>query len=267
MKLSPTIRIAIVVGGLLIVAAVLVSVYARHNMMKTSGPTVAETQIARLVPDLRGPKRREAIRKIEAIARRNDEDTAALRLTMTVYAVAGLHDEAARVGALYLKQADSGRLRPRPGRDEVADVASSTGMAYSESGNDELALRYAERAVKEFPNNPSYLNNLGYFLAEQGRDLPRAVELTNRAVELAPTNAAFLDSYGWALCQSGKYKQSLEPLLRAAEYEPNSAEIRYHLGTAYAKLKRLDEARIELQKSLIIDNTPQARLLLKSIEQ
>jgi len=267
-RLSPTIKLLLAAVVVLIVAAVTASTITRHKLMQAAaGASAAQVEIARLMPDLQGRKRREAIRGIDRIVRRNANDDLALRSAMAAYASAGLDEEAARVGELYLASSDSGGLRPKPSLEEVAEIASATGMAYSEMGDHARALQLTERALDAFPDNPTYLNNLGYFLAEQGNELPRALELTSRAVELSPGNASFLDSYGWALYMSGKYTQALEPMIKATELEPNSAEIRYHLGAVYLKLGRIEEARIEIRKSLFIEDTPQARRLLKSIER
>ena len=267
-KPNPTLKLLLAAGVLLILAAVLAYVFAGRKPMHTvAGPSVAETQIAQLLPDLQGRKRNAAVRKINKIVMRNSHSASALSSAMAVYSVSGMNEEAARMGERYLAGVDSGKFRPKPSPAEVAEVASATGMVCSEIGANERALQHTERALKAFPNNATYLNNLGYFLADQGKDLPRALELTRHAVELAPTNPSFVDSYGWALYMSGKYKQSLKPLMQATELEPNSAEVRYHLGNAYIKNNRIDEARIELKKSLIIENKTEVRRLLKSIER
>jgi len=267
-KLSPTLRLILLGGVLLIAAAVLVSMLAERKLTKTAaGLSAAEIEIARLLPDLAGKKRKATARKIDDIVNRNDDSGPVLRVAMMVYSAAGMYEEAVKIGESYLERADSGKLRPKPIPKDVAVVASTMGMACSEIGEDDRALEYTERALKAFPNNPTYLNNLGYFLADQDKDIPRALKLTRRAVKLSPSNPSFIDSYGWALYKSGRYKEALAQLARATELAPNSAEVRYHLGAAYVKLDRIAEARIELKKSLIIEETPEARKLLKLIER
>ena len=48
------------------------------------------------------------------------------------------------------------------------------------------------------------LNSLGYMLAERGDRLDEAVQLLQRALKIDPENPSYLDSLGWAYFQQGK---------------------------------------------------------------
>lgn len=52
------------------------------------------------------------------------------------------------------------------------------------------------------------LNYIGYTLAEENRDLPRALKLLNRAIELSPDTDYMLDSLAWAYYRSGEYAKA-----------------------------------------------------------
>lgn len=97
-------------------------------------------------------------------------------------------------------------------------------------GDHEQALR---RVLEVDPDHPGALNDLGYLLAEEGRDLEAARRMTERAVRQEPANAAFVDSLGWALFRLGRLDEAQKYLERAAGLRPDDPEILEHLGDVY----------------------------------
>lgn len=79
----------------------------------------------------------------------------------------------------------------------------------------------AEKVLREVlrldPSHPGAANDLGYALAEDGRDLDQAEELVRRGVEGEPSNPSFLDSLGWVLYKRGRFDEARQSLLRAVE--------------------------------------------------
>ncbi len=100
-----------------------------------------------------------------------------------------------------------------------------------------------ELLLEREPDDPFVNNNLGYLLADRGKDLERAEQLIRRALEMEPDNTAYLDSLGWVLFKLGKPEKAVEPLEKAAEDSEADATIHDHLGDVYFKLKKLDKAR------------------------
>ena len=77
-------------------------------------------------------------------------------------------------------------------------------------------------------------NDLGYTWAEQGRNLPQAEAMVARALKAEPDNPSFLDSMGWVLYKRGKFAEAVEKLKRAAiDAEPVVLD---HLGDALYRL-------------------------------
>ena len=66
--------------------------------------------------------------------------------------------------------------------------------------------------MAEDPLNADALNSLSYMLAERGMRLPEAVDLAQRAVKIEPDNPSYLDTLGWALFKQGKAEEAAEPL-------------------------------------------------------
>jgi tetratricopeptide (TPR) repeat protein len=110
--------------------------------------------------------------------------------------------------------------------------------------------------LRQTPDNPIALNNLGYFLLERNEKITEAFELIQRAVKIDPTNPSFLDSLGWAYYKLGKYAQAEEYLLQAASFDNASAAINEHLGDVYDKQKKSSLAREAWQKALNLSSDP-----------
>jgi Flp pilus assembly protein TadD len=92
------------------------------------------------------------------------------------------------------------------------------------------------------PDHAAAMNFIGYLLAERGKDLDEAERLVRRALELRPDTGSFLDSLGWILFQRGDYPRAVEVLEKAVALEPEEPVILEHLGDAYHRLSRPEEA-------------------------
>ena len=88
-----------------------------------------------------------------------------------------------------------------------------------------------ESLLKDRPEDASLLNALGYSLADRNQKLPRAEALIRKALEASPDNPAFLDSLGWVLFRRGDIPGALPHLERAYRIFPD-AEIASHWGEA-----------------------------------
>ena len=60
------------------------------------------------------------------------------------------------------------------------------------------------KALELNPNDSGALNYLGYWWADEGRNLEEAIELITRAVELHPDNGYYADSLGWIYFKIGE---------------------------------------------------------------
>jgi tetratricopeptide (TPR) repeat protein len=112
------------------------------------------------------------------------------------------------------------------------------------------------RALDIDPDNPTVLNNLGYFLADRNERLPEAEALIRRAVNIEPTNGSFLDSLGWLLYRQNKLTEAQKYLELAVIYQSRSATIHDHLGDLYKKLGQNDKARAKWEDALKLATEP-----------
>ena len=106
------------------------------------------------------------------------------------------------------------------------------------------------------PADATALNNLGYFLAEEGQTLEEARQLVERAVAIDPLNGSYLDSLGWVIFRLGKSREALPVLEKAFQLSPRSAAINEHLGEVLLTLGRVAEARRFWEKALGYSDSP-----------
>ena len=119
---------------------------------------------------------------------------------------------------------------------ELADLLGALALLYTRTKDVEAADRAYREAVETDPNNAGVLNNYAYSLAEQGKQLDRALEMAQRAVDLSPDTASFLDTLGWTYFKTGDYEKALHFIRRAAEAGNASAAVYEHLGDVYKAL-------------------------------
>jgi len=133
----------------------------------------------------------------------------------------------------------------------------AAGVACAYLQDFDRALSLLKQAHKMNPKNAVIMNDLGYVLADAGRELDLALSLTTEAVRMAHESgrasneamAAFLDSLGWVHYRRGNLAAAIEHLARAAEMSPGMWEIHYHLAVAYHKKGMDEEARVELLRA------------------
>lgn len=132
-----------------------------------------------------------------------------------------------------------------------AELAFLYGSLLDESGRKPEALDVMEGILKTQPDNFQALNYVGYTLAEQNRDLERALALLTRADALSPNQAYIVDSLAWALFRAGKANEALNRIRQAVTLEgPIDATIWEHYGDIARHLGHAAEARKAYQKAL-----------------
>lgn len=97
---------------------------------------------------------------------------------------------------------------------KTANVYASMAHLYYLDGDTEHAIFYYEKALETEPNNTTALNGLGYVMAEDGRDLAKALSYCKKACDTAPDSAT-LDSLGWVYHKLGMDEQAKTYLARA----------------------------------------------------
>lgn len=135
-----------------------------------------------------------------------------------------------------------------PGQANNALIMLSS--AQERAGDTKGAEATLRQVLDKDSNNPTALNNLGYFLAEHNEHLDEALGMIERAVRAEPSNPSFLDSLGWAYFKLGKLKEAERYLSDAARRNPASANIQEHLGDLFQKLGQQEKAQTSWRRAL-----------------
>lgn len=115
---------------------------------------------------------------------------------------------------------------------ESAQVYAAYGYVAYQSGRVDEAITFLNKALALDPDNINAMNSLGYVLAEEGKNLNRALLLCRRAVEKKPENAAYLDSLGWVYFKLGRVSEARATLRKALSGSGGSKEIAAHMRAA-----------------------------------
>ena len=132
----------------------------------------------------------------------------------------------------------------------TADMLLLRANAYDQLDRPADNLRALREAQKLAPNDPTLQNNLGYLLLDQGGDIKESASLIEAAVKQVPDNGSFIDSLGWLRFKQGDFKEAETQLRRAADLRPYSADVRQHLGEVLLKVGKTDEAITEWERAL-----------------
>lgn len=118
------------------------------------------------------------------------------------------------------------------------------GAMLERKGDEIRCIEYLEKSLELEPDYDEALNHLGYLWAEKGENLDRARAMIEVALKAEPENPAYLDSMGWVLFKLGKPAEALVFLEKANKLMPQpDSTVLDHLGDAYAAAGRWDDAR------------------------
>ncbi|MCE5198707.1 MAG: tetratricopeptide repeat protein [Armatimonadota bacterium] len=205
--------------------------------------------------------------EINAGIKAHPSDPDAYVTSMALYMASKRYTDACIIGEALIKRDKSGKLHYKLPKLVKADIFSQLGFCYSNIPDIKRAEHSYESALTLDPNNPQYLNGLGWLYADNDIKLQKALELTQCAVELAPKDGSIVDSYGWSQYKLGMYDAAVLTLKRAVELLPDNGELRYHLGAAYAAHGCRNEALVEVRKALLLDHSlTKANKLLKKLQ-
>ncbi len=98
-------------------------------------------------------------------------------------------------------------ISENPDNDQIYKIISNE---YSKAGNDEFTVKFFEKALEKFPEDPELLNNYSYSLAVMGKELDRALEMVEKALNLRKGSVTFLDTKAWVLYRLGRHVEAEE---------------------------------------------------------
>ena len=165
-----------------------------------------------------------------------------------IISAAELYTQADQPSSAIMMVTEFQKIAQTPEQKLIAKILLSN--AYYQAGNFAEAEKILSDVLQQSPDNPLVLNNLGYFLVEQNKQLDKAFEMIKKAVRSDPTNPSYLDSLGWAYFKLGNYNEAEKYIRRAIRRGADSTEIYDHMGDILNKQGKYDAARSFWQKAL-----------------
>jgi tetratricopeptide (TPR) repeat protein len=147
---------------------------------------------------------------------------------------------------------------------EVRDIRRSLSIIYSSANEHAKSEEQLRLILEADPTDATAHNDLGYIMADHGKNLDEAEKLIRRAITLDQEerkaggnvddgdNAAYLDSLGWVLFRKGDTDEAKTWLEKAVAL-PGGADdpvVWDHLGDVYYRLENTAKAREAWEKSV-----------------
>lgn len=129
------------------------------------------------------------------------------------------------------------------------------GAAAEQCGQVERAATLLKKSIDLDPQSAAEAYNyLGYMWVDRGMNLDQAVGYIRKALDMDPNNPAYVDSLGWYYFKKGDLKQALATLKKAATtIQPEDATVDEHVGDAYAAMNDTTHALDYWQRSASLD--------------
>lgn len=240
---------------------------AAYEKKKSDSPAALEA-LARITPESRFYDR--ALRFRIQILFETGDRKAALRTAETAVETFPQDKDFRLMQAQLLMQAQSWdkALAALDKADEVwpddPELRFTRGTALDGLGLKEQAFAVMEALITAHPEYYRALNYVGYSLAEQGRDLERAIELLRRADSLSPDTAYIMDSLAWAQYRSGDIKAAWRTIRETVRLsDSDEADIWDHYGDIAFAAGNRKQARRGWNKALTLNPEDPAALRRK----
>lgn len=127
---------------------------------------------------------------------------------------------------------------------------------YQNEGREEEKIATLRKAVRKFPDNPLFLNDLGYSLLDYPQFIEEGGLLIQRAVALDPTNPYYQDSLAWFYYLTANFSKAMEHITILMQMQDAPGEISYHIGMILLANQQKEEAIKYFQSALEDDQTP-----------
>ena len=124
-----------------------------------------------------------------------------------------------------------------------AEVLFAKGNVLDQAGRPAEAVAVMEEIIRIDPHHAHALNYIGYTLADENRELPRALSLLEQADKQMPDNAQILDSLAWVHYRLKNFQEAWKFINRAVELENSEPVIWDHYGDIAVALGRKQDAR------------------------
>jgi len=133
------------------------------------------------------------------------------------------------------------------------DLLYSRAMVAESIGKLDMLETDLRTMLQVDPNNAQAMNALGYTLTDRTDRHEEALELINKALELRPNDPYYLDSLGWVYYRMGDLEKAEYYLREAVEIQAD-VEFLAHLGEVLWAQNKKSEARKYWEKASKLDS-------------
>ena len=143
------------------------------------------------------------------------------------------------------------------GETEMLDAQFyfSYAAAAEQAGQVDKAFALFKKSIDLDPESSAEAYNyMGFMWVDRGLKLDEAAGYIKKALQMDPNNPAYIDSLGWYYFKKGQYAQAVTLLKKAAKtIQPEDAIVDEHLGDAYSALNDTTNALDYWQKASALD--------------
>lgn len=112
---------------------------------------------------------------------------------------------------------------------ENTQIYSVLGYIYYKKNNIRKAIDSLRKAVALDSKSANARNSLGFILADSGINIEEGINEIKKALNADPENPAYLDSLGWAFFKKNDIANAKEFLTKAFKMAPANKDIKEHL--------------------------------------
>ena len=138
-------------------------------------------------------------------------------------------------------------------RPNSINVLHSIAILYDEIGEWVKSDKIYDQLIKNNPNDAQAYNNYAYSLVERNKDLQRALSYAKKAVKLEPENPSYLDTIGWAYYKMNDIKKARAFIEQSIEIEGDNSVVLEHLGDILMKSNDSAKALVLYKKAYGLD--------------
>ncbi len=124
------------------------------------------------------------------------------------------------------------------------------GSFFDKLGDRREAIARMKKVLSLNAEHSQAMNFIAYTYADLGENLEEALELATRAMQLRPEDPYYLDTLGWVHFKKGQTAKSIQYLEAAYKLAPEESIIAQHLGDAYYRHQLLLKAKLLYKKAI-----------------
>lgn len=217
----------------------------------------------------------KGLEKVEKLIKDQPDNWLNLELKGRILREAGRSQDAEKAYEELLEKINADkRLGKEEKEDFLEEVNYTLSNVYVDQKKVDKATAVLEKLIEKNPDNSTYLNDLGYILADNNLRLNDAEKMVRKAMDidreqrkkiknLKPSedrdNSAYLDSLAWVLYKKKNYTEAKTLLLEAIKDEEGQhIEILDHLADVHEALGEKEEA-LKIWKQGLNSATPSRR--------